>query len=223
MELIKKNDCIEIEFTGYSNGIMFDSNIPDNLKKINPDAKAEKTILIVGQHMVVEGLDKSLEGKEIGKEYEIKVSANEGFGERKRELMKTIPLKIFTEKNISPKAGMVLSLDGMIAKIVAVSGGRIMTDFNNPLAGKDLVYKFKILRKVDDEKEKCDAIFNVFLKFIPKYEINESIVVKERKELGPVVKIFGKMFKEIIGKELKFEQEDKEEEHDHPHLPEKQD
>ena len=93
MELTKKNDFVELLYTGYSQGNVFDSNIEEDLKKIDPKGKVKKTIVVIGQGMVVPGLDKALEGKEIGKEYEIKLSAKEGFGERDRNLLKTIPLK----------------------------------------------------------------------------------------------------------------------------------
>jgi len=96
-ELIKKNDFIELEFTGYSAGKVFDSNIEQDLKEISKEAKPQKSTIIVGQKMVVPGLDKALEGKEIGKEYQIELSYEEGFGERKRELVRTIPLKVFTQ------------------------------------------------------------------------------------------------------------------------------
>jgi len=75
MEIIKKKDFVEIKFTGYSNGNVFDSNIEEDLKKIDSKAKPKETIVIVGEGMVVNGLDNALEGKEIGKDYEINVPA----------------------------------------------------------------------------------------------------------------------------------------------------
>src|SRR3989344_4571237 len=123
MENIKKGDFVEIKYTGYVNGEIFDSNIEEDLKILNPEAKPEKTIVAVGEGMVVVGLDKALEGKEMNKEYVVKFGHKEGFGDRNKDLIRTIPLKIFTEKNIMPQAGMMFSLDNQIVRIVAVSGG----------------------------------------------------------------------------------------------------
>ena len=39
MDTIKKSDFVEIKYTGYSQGKEFDSNIEEDLKKINPKAK----------------------------------------------------------------------------------------------------------------------------------------------------------------------------------------
>jgi len=205
MEVTKKKDFVELKFTGYSNGSIFDSNIDEDLKKIEPNAKPKETIVIVGESMLVPGFDKELEGKEIGRDYEIKVPAKEGFGERRRELIKTIPLKIFTEKKINPYPGMVLAMDENLARVITISGARVMTDFNNPLAGKDIVYKFKIIRKVTDDKEKAKTVFIQIFKFVPDFELNENeIIVKGPKVLERFVDVLKEKFKELVGKELKF-------------------
>lgn len=205
METAKKKDFVEIKFTGYSNGNIFDSNIEEDLKKVDTKAKPKETIVIVGENMVVPGLDNTLEGKEVGKEYEIKVPAKDGFGERKRELVKTIPLKVFSEKNVNPRPGMVLAIDDMLARVIAVSGARVMTDFNSPLAGKDLVYKFRIERIVKDDKERATTLFEFVFKFVPDFEIKDNeVIVKGPKVLERFVEAFKEKFKEFIGKELKF-------------------
>jgi FKBP-type peptidyl-prolyl cis-trans isomerase 2 len=210
MENVKKEEFVEIKYTGYVNGQIFDSNIEEDLKILNPEAKAEKTIVAVGEGMVVKGLDKALEGKEIGKEYHVKVSCKEGFGDRNKELIRTIPLKVFTEKNIMPQAGMMFSLDNQIVRIVAVSGGRVMTDFNSPLAGKDVDYKFKITRRVNDEREKAEALFKVNLRFVPEFDIKDKIVIKGHKIFEQIAKVFNDKFKKLLGKELGFEEKKEE-------------
>jgi len=211
MTTIKKNDFVEIKYTGFANGSVFDSNIPEDLKKINEKAKVKETIIIIGQGMVVPGLDKALEEKEMGKEYEVTLSVKEGFGERKKDLVKTIPLKIFTEKNVLPRPGMVLALDNMIAKIITVSGARVITDFNNPLAGKELKYKFQIVKKVEDEKEKCKIVFEMLFRFVPKFEVGKEVIVKGPKQMEMFINALKDKFKEIIGKDIKFELEEKKE------------
>src|SRR3989344_3975428 len=108
--IVKRNDFIEIKFTGYSDGKIFDSNIQEDLKEISPKSKAEEIIVVVGEGMLVKGLDKALEGKEIGKIYEIDVPSKEGFGIRRRDLVRVIPLKVFTENKINPYPGAVLAL-----------------------------------------------------------------------------------------------------------------
>jgi FKBP-type peptidyl-prolyl cis-trans isomerase 2 len=205
METANKKDFVEVKFTGYTNGKVFDSNVEEELKKLNPDDKPRELIVAVGEGMIVSGLDKALEGKEIGKEYEVSITAKEGFGERRKELVKTIPLKVFTEQKISPYPGLVLAMDQSLARVVAVSGARVVTDFNNPLAGKDLVYKFRIVRKVSDDKEKAKTLFAFVFRFVPEFEVRDKIVVKGPKILENYIKAFSPKFKELMNKELELE------------------
>lgn len=207
METAKKKDFVELSYTGFSNGNVFDSNIPEDLKKIDPKAQVRKTIVIIGEGMVVSGLDKALEGKEINKQYEVKLSPKEGFGERNRNLLKTIPLKVFSDKNISPKPGMVLALDDTLARIVTISGARVITDFNNPLAGKELTYKYTITRIVKDENEKASALLESLFRFTPEFSLTDKeIIIKGAKALEVFVTAFKDKIKELLGKEAKFEE-----------------
>ncbi len=67
MEIAKKKDFVELKFTGYSNGSIFDSNVDEDLKKIEPEAKPRETIIVVGERMVVQGLDNALREKKLEK------------------------------------------------------------------------------------------------------------------------------------------------------------
>lgn len=205
VDKIAKKDFVELKYTGYVNNEIFDSNIEEDLKKINPNEKARKTVIIVGEGMVVSGLDKAIEGKETGKEYDIELKPSEAFGERKRELMRMVPLKMFHEKQVDPKPGMVFALDNSLAKIIAVSGARVTVDFNNPLASKTVKYKFKIMRKVDDIKEKAEAAFELLIRFVPEFEVKEEVVVKAGKGFEIFVNAIKEKFKELTGKGLTYE------------------
>lgn len=204
VDVIHKKDFVEIKYTGKEGSKIFDSNIEQDLKQISPEKKPKKSIIIVGEKMVLPGLDNALEGKEIGKEYEINLAPRDAFGNRDRNLVKTIPLKIFTEQKINPYHGQTLFLDQMIARIITVSGSRVLTDFNHPLAGKSVSYKFTIIRKVTDEKEKAESFFNFFFGITPEFEIKEKVLVSISPQMESLVKIFAPKFKELFGKDLDF-------------------
>lgn len=210
MEKTKKGDFLEIKYSGYANGELFDSNILEDVKKLNEKAEAREMIVKVGQGMVIKGLDNALEDKEIGKDYEVNIAKEEGFGERKKELVRTIPLSVFREQRISPVRGMVLALNGMAVKVLAVSGGRVSVDFNHPLAGKELKYKFNIMKKVEDSETKAKACAGFLFGFMPKYEFkDDKFIIKGAKILEEFVKINKEKFKEMSGVELCFEEEKK--------------
>lgn len=202
--MIKKNDFIEIQFVGKANGEIFDTNIKEEAKKADLNIKIEPLIVVVGQKMLVEGFDKSLEGKEIGKKYKIKLKKGEDFGERKRELIRTIPISVFREKKVEPQRGMSFLLDNVLVKIIAVSGGRVIADFNNPLASKEIEYEFTIKRKISEEKEKIKALNNFFFKQDLDFEVNDKIIFKVDKGLKPLIEAFKDKFKEILGKEIQI-------------------
>lgn len=203
---VKEKDFVEVRYSGYANDQLFDSNIPEDLKKLNPESKPEKTIICVGQKMLVSGLDTQLIDKEIGKEYEIEVKSKDGFGERKRELIRVIPLRAFSEQKVNPAPGMMFTLDNQLVKIIAVSGARVTTDFNNPLAGKDLKYKITMTHKVTDEKEKSETMLRFFFRYTPEFEVKEKVIVKGPKVLESMVKLYSDKFKELVGKDLSFEE-----------------
>jgi hypothetical protein len=107
---------------------------------------------------------------------------------------------------------MVLTLDNLLVKIIAVSGARVTADFNNPLAGKNLRYKFKIIKIVQDEKEKAETIFDLLLRFKPKFEVKENqVIVKGPKNFELFVNACKEKFKEFMQKELVFQEMTKEE------------
>lgn len=206
MSKTQKNDFIEIEFVGKTkDGEIFDTNIKEEAQKINLEIEDKKLIVCIGHKMLIQGFDDNLEEKEIGKEYTIELKPKQAFGDRRRELVRLIPKQAFIEQKIDPYPGLVLSLDNHLVKIISVSGGRVLVDFNNPLAGKDIIYKFEIKRKVDDLKEKVQAISDFFLRGKFEFEINDKIVFKTESYFKPLIDELNKRFKDILGKEIILE------------------
>jgi FKBP-type peptidyl-prolyl cis-trans isomerase 2 len=209
---IQKNDFIELEFAGKikDTGEVFDTNIKSEIDRIKANFQPKKYILAVGHNMTIKGLDKDLEGKEVGKTYESDFKAEDAFGKRNPAMVKMIPLKVFIEQRIQPQKGMQLSLDGTIVKVISVSGGRVLVDFNNPLAGKILSYKYTIIRKLEDQKEKIDALQEFFFRNKFEYEIKDKeLIFKVGKDIGKFVEIMSKPFEEILGLTVKIEEVEK--------------
>lgn len=212
MEIVHKNDFVELKFTGKTNGTVFDSNNPEDLKKLDARAEPEQLIVCVGEHMLPKGFDQALEGKEIGKSYTVDVAPKDAFGSRKQELIKTIPLRIFRQHNLNPYAGMTVSLDNSLAKVIAVSGARVITDFNHPLAGKDLHYMFTITRKVTEAKERVMTLCKFFLKFAPKItDSGEHVIIHVPSQIIPFIESFKEKFESISHAKIQIKAEDKEE------------
>jgi len=207
--IVKKGDFVELKYTGLSDGRIFDSNIPEDLKQISEKAVPEKTTIIIGQGMVVSGLDNYLEGKELNKEYHVTLNAKNAFGPRRTDLIRVIPLKIFHQQKVDPKPGTSFIFDNQLARVIAVSGARVTTDFNNPLAGKEITYKFKISGIVNDLKEKTEAVCKLIFRYVPEISVeNESITIKGPKILEAFITQSQSRFKEFLGKEVSFKEEE---------------
>ena len=210
MVKIKKKDFVEIEFTArVKEGEIFDTNIKKHAGKLGLDVKKIKPVILsVGNKMVIQGLDEELVGKETGKNYSVEFTPEKAFGKRDHQLIKMIPSRIFAEQKINPQRGMQLSLDGRLVKIISVSGGRILVDFNNPMAGKIVVYNFKIIRKVEDLNEKINALQEFFFKQEFNFSITPDkkiIIFKTPRGFDKFVELFSKNFKDILEMEIKTE------------------
>jgi FKBP-type peptidyl-prolyl cis-trans isomerase 2 len=207
---IKKNDFVEIEFTGKSNNLVFDTTNKEEAKSIGLDVEVKPLIVSVGNQMLVKGFDEILEGKEINKKYSIHLTPDKAFGKRQPGLVKILPIKVFHQQNMNPVPGMTVQLDNYIAKVLSVSGGRVSVDFNNPLAGKDVDYDFTIKRIVEDNTEKVNALQDFFFKMRFDFEIKDKKVIFKKPEIRPFVDVFKPRFKEITGLDFEVVEEKKE-------------
>lgn len=210
--VLQKRDFIEIEFTGrVKDREIFDSNIKEDLKKVNPDVNPKPFVFCLGEGMFLKGVDDFLIGKDIGK-YEIELQPENAFGNRDSKLVQMIPMKVFNEQKLNPAPGIMFNFDNRIAKILTVSGGRVMVDFNNPIAGKTVVYKIKVLRKIEDINEKVKALNEFLFKKDFKFEVEDKkLIMQVEKPLLKFVEMFKDKFKDVFGLDLEvMEIEEKE-------------
>ena len=222
-EIVKKKDFIAIDFLGRNllTNEIFDTNITQEASKLNEKLEGKPLIVCVGEGMVVKGFDEALEGKEIGKKYTIKLAPEKAFGQRYSNLIRMIPLKFFHSQKVNPEPGMTLALDNNLVKVINISGGRVMVDFNNPLAGKEIEYEFTITKFLSDNREKASALQRFLFGHEFEFDVEEKakkLIFKDLK-LAPILNAFKDKFKQMMGfdveilekKENKEEKEEKRE------------
>lgn len=205
-EITNKKDFVEVEFIGRQDGNVFDTNIKNEAKKLNPEAEPKPLVACIGEGLVVKGFDKALDGKEIGKKYTIKIPAEDAYGKRNSRLIRLIPKNVFIEHKMNPTAGMTILLDNALAKIISASGGRVLVDFNNPLAGKEVEYEFTIKRRVTNLNEKIAALQHAFFRQEFSYDIdaeNKKLIFKDL-QLISILDMFREKFKELLGYDLEI-------------------
>ena len=210
---LKKNDFVEIEFTGKTtDGEIFDSNIESDLKKVNLNLEPKPFTFCLGEGMFLKGIDEFLIGKKEGK-YNIELKPENAFGKRNPKLIQMMPLKIFKDhKTHAPIPRAMFQFDGKIGKILTVSGGRVLVDFNNPLAGKDVVYNVNVLKKVDKLEEKIKALNEFFFKKNFEFEIKEKkLILKTDEGFKQFAELFKDKYNELFGLNLEVIEKNSEE------------
>jgi len=213
--LLKEKDFIEIEFKGrIKEGEIFDSNIKRELKKINQKAEAKPFVYSLGQDMFLKGIDQFLIGKKIGK-YTIELTPEKAFGKRDVKQIQMMPTKVFNEQKINPVQGHVFNFDGKMGKVLTVSGGRVIVDFNIPLAGKEVIYNINILRKVEDVNEKIKALNEFLFRQELKFELKDKKLFLEiEKGMAQFVGLFKDKYKSILNLDLKIKEVEKKQKED---------
>ncbi len=139
---VEKGDKIKIEYEGkLEDGTVFDTS--------NREGKQNLLEFTAGVGQVIPGFDNAIVGMEKDEKKEITLEPEQAYGKYQEGLKKQIP-KDMLPKEQTPEKGMALMLstpDGkqFPAKIVEVGDKEITVDLNHPLAGKKLVFNFKVI------------------------------------------------------------------------------
>ncbi|HLC81064.1 MAG TPA: peptidylprolyl isomerase [Candidatus Nanoarchaeia archaeon] len=160
-EKVLKNDFIELSYTGrLADGTVFDTtekNVAEQNHLPIKDLNITNLIICIGENQVLPGLDKELAGKNIGQQYEVSLAPEQAFGKRDIKKMKIVPMSTFIEHKVQPQPGLQIDVDGQRGLVVRVSGGRIIVNFNHFLAGREVLYTYRIIRKITAADEKISA------------------------------------------------------------------
>ena len=164
---MEKNDIVYVDyelwikddnqlFETTNEELASDKDIHEASNKYGPKA------IIVGRGQVFPVFEESLMNAELAKEYEVEISPEEAFGKRDAKLVQLLPMSKITRMGITPDIGKEIELDGKKGIITFVSASRVRVDFNHPMAGKTLLYKYTVTEIVKESKEKIRAILDSY-------------------------------------------------------------
>ncbi|MEM4360883.1 MAG: peptidylprolyl isomerase [Candidatus Anstonellaceae archaeon] len=167
MTKIEKGDVLILDLTGKiaADGTVFETtneNIAKQAGIWSAEFSYKPKVVIAKSGMMLAGLEEEIEKMEVGEEKEFKIGYDKAFGPRDQNLLRVISLKEFKKVNVEPIEGMVVSLDGILAVVKSVNSGRVILDFNHPMAGKDLIYKIKLIDVIKDPERKCQVLAKEF-------------------------------------------------------------
>lgn len=183
---LQKSDFILVEYTGKvkETNKVFDTTVEETAKKerlYREGENYEPKLVVIGERWVLQALDENLTSTEVSKATSFEIPPEKAFGMRDPEKVKRVPLRQLTAKGITPKIGMRIEYTGKMATIRATGAGRVLLDFNPPLAGKTLVYELTIKKKLDTPEEKIAALIH---RRVPEVEENKFKFMIEDKTLS---------------------------------------
>jgi peptidylprolyl isomerase len=162
---LQKGDFIIIDYVAKvkETGEIFDTTNEEVAKKEHLYKEGdiyEPKLVVIGEGWVLKALDESLATMEIGKPTSAEIPPSKAFGDRDAEKVRRVPLRQLLAKEITPSIGLRIEYGGKMATVRAIGAGRVLLDFNPPLAGKTLVYEVTIQKKLETAEERVAAIIH---------------------------------------------------------------
>ena len=199
---VEHGDFVEIDFKGMTKeGRVFDTTKAEIAKEndfFNPEAEYKPKIICIGEGHVLRGIDEQLIGKGIGKNYTIELESEKAFGKKTAKLLKLIPLLVFKKQKIEVVPGLQIVMDGTLATIKNVTGGRVIVDFNHPLAGQDIIYEVEVKKILTETKEKLEALMEIYLN-----TKDFEVIITEKKAEIKLKQKTPEEANDLLGKEIK--------------------
>jgi len=187
---IQQGDFVKLNYTGKINDsekAVFDTTIVDVAKKehiYSPKTKYGPVTIVVGEGQVLPGIDKQLIGKKPGT-YTFEIPDIEAFGKKDAKQLRLVPMKVFTKEGIRPYPGLQVNLNEEMGFVRTASGGRVIVDFNHPLASKDLIYDIEVIDIITNKQEQAQAFFDSMGMPVEKVEATDKEVTITTKKLLP--------------------------------------
>ncbi len=135
---IAKNTVVQMHYTLRDD----DGNILDTSREREP------LEYIQGQSMIVPGLEKAMDGKDVGESFSVKVIPAEGYGEYDERFVSQVPRNVFQGVE-TLEVGMAFyaqTPNGTIpVRVIKVEGENVTIDANHELAGKNLNFEIEVV------------------------------------------------------------------------------
>ncbi len=166
MVAVKSGDFIEVSYVGRIKGgdvfDLTDEKLAREKGLFNENVLYGPMPVVLGAGHMLPGLEKSVVGMEAGSKKKVVLGPEDAFGPHFKERVQLVPEKIFKHRNVDPKAGMAVNIEGMIGRVQSVSAGRVLVDFNHPLAGKDIEYDVTVEKLVVEPAEKVTGLLKLY-------------------------------------------------------------
>jgi len=177
---MEKGSFILVDYTlsVKETGSVIETTVEEEARKASIYKEGEKyspKLIYLGGKWVLESWEEELLKSEVGVERTVEIPPEKAYGFRDPNKVRTYAARRFSRpQELSP--GTLVEIDGKIGIVRNISGGRVQVDFNPPLAGKTLVYRFKIVKVLEDDSEKIRYLVN---RRLPEASVEEILVELE--------------------------------------------
>jgi FKBP-type peptidyl-prolyl cis-trans isomerase 2 len=168
---IQRGDIIHLEYDLWitEDDILFDTTskeLADEHEISDENTVYQPRALIVDEGKAVSGLYKSLLNAEVGKDYEIEIPPEDGLGTRDPKLVEWHKTQEIERQKLEPMVGKEITVKDKSGRertgiVTMVTPRRTRVDYNNPLAGKTLKYKYKVVNKAQGIEDKVSTILEM--------------------------------------------------------------
>ena len=162
---VKKGDLVRIEYTGRlaSTGRLFDTTSEELARQagiFGSGTKYGPRLTLFGAGAMVRGVEEAIFACPLGKSEDFLITSDKAFGNKRPELIRMVAAREFSKQGVSPEPDLLVTLDGAGARVKSVASGRVMVDFNHPLAGESVLYSLKVLEIISDARKKIEAVLS---------------------------------------------------------------
>lgn len=163
---MQRGDFVKIDYIARvkETDKVFDTTIEEVARKTGvhtKDAVYGPVTIVIGAGHIIRGLENALLAMDVGEKKEIDIPPEEAFGQRDQSLITKVHLREFRKHGLAPRRGMRIEINNRWATVRRVSSGRVILDFNHPLAGRELHYTVEILDIITDTKHQIEAIITL--------------------------------------------------------------
>lgn len=181
---LEHGDFVRLAYTARAaeSGQLVDTTDPEIAEEEGVDDEGhtfEPRTIVLGEGHVFPPVEEAIVGGEPGEEGDVTVPAEEAFGEKDPDQVRTVSADKIPEDDRYP--GGHVQIDGEHGHIEAIIGGRARVDFNHPLAGEDIEYEYEVLAVVEDRVEQAKGLFSAFIEVdVPEMRIETDEVEEEQ-------------------------------------------
>ena len=118
----------------------------------------EPLAVLIGHQTIIPGLEEALVGRTAGDRFEVTVSPDKAYGERREGLVQRVPRKHFKNHRLVVGATVVVptQMGPRPVTVQKVGLSVVDVDLNHPMAGKTLVFDVEVLDVRDATAEEKD-------------------------------------------------------------------